>query len=146
MSSATRNTAHQQQNQHQQQHKTLGSLLRYWEGLYVAVEVKTNGRLYAGTLAAADHDMTVTLHDCTVSRSLPALQQQQQRKNSNSSSKNKINYSSHTTTLPSVQIRGSHVRYIHFLDAPNVNLAALVQQGKERERAATQKYQRGIRK
>ena len=143
MSSATRNTAHQQQNQHQQQHKTLGSLLRYWEGLYVAVEVKTNGRLYAGTLAATDHDMTVTLHDCTVSRSLPALQQQQQRKNSNSSNNSS---SSHTTTLPSVQIRGSHVRYIHFLDAPNVNLAALVQQGKERERAATQKYQRGIRK
>ena len=141
MSSATRNTAHQQQNQHQQQHKTLGSLLRYWEGLYVAVEVKTNGRLYAGTLAAADHDMTVTLHDCTVSRSLPALQQQQRKNNSSNNSS-----SSHTTTLPSVQIRGSHVRYIHFLDAPNVNLAALVQQGKERERAATQKYQRGIRK
>ena len=144
MSSATtRNTAHPQQQkiQHQQQHKTLGSLLRYWEGLYVAVEVKTNGRLYAGTLAATDHDMTVTLHDCTVSRSLPALQQQQRKNNSSNNSS-----SSHTTTLPSVQIRGSHVRYIHFLDAPNVNLAALVQQGKERERAATQKYQRGIRK
>ena len=134
-----RGTAHQQQSQ--QHSKTLGSLLRYWEGLHVAVEVKTNGRLYSGTLAAADHDMTVTLHDCTVTRSLPALQQphpqsQQNNKNTPTTNNNK---------LPSVQIRGSQVRYIHFLDH-NVNLAAVVQQGVERERAAAQKYKRGIRK
>jgi small nuclear ribonucleoprotein (snRNP)-like protein len=125
-----RGTAHQQQSQ--QHSKTLGSLLRYWEGLHVAVEVKTNGRLYSGTLAAADHDMTVTLHDCTVTRSLPALQQPHPQSQQNNK-------------LPSVQIRGSQVRYIHFLDH-NVNLAAVVQQGVERERAAAQKYKRGIRK
>ena len=138
----TRQSTAQQQQQNQQQHgKTLGSLLRYWEGLHVAVEVKTNGRLYSGTLASADHDMTVTLHDCTVTRSLPALHlRQKSQPNSNDN-----NDAPMSNKLASVQIRGSQVRYIHFLDH-SVNLAAFVQQGVERERAAAQKYKRGIRK
>jgi len=126
-------------NTHQPAHKTLGSLLRYFEGLDIAVELKT-GKIYQGTLVAADQDMTVTLDDCTVSRTLPSYAKQQ-----SGDHKNNDNNSSVSILLHSVQIRGSQVRYIHFLD-PSLDLALTVKRGMDRERAASQKYKRGIRK
>jgi len=140
------------------EHKTLGSLLHYWVGLQVAVELKTGGNnIYKGILASADHDMTVTLEGCTVSRSLPALYPpphkgtgtskksiERDDRNDQSDSSNNINKSK--KILHSVQIRGSQVRYIHFLDAPMVDLALTVKRGMERERAAAQKYKRGVRR
>lgn len=98
-------------------HKTLGSLLHYFEGMEIAVELK-NGSVYQGTLTLADHDMSVTLEDATSSRDQQALSM--------------------------VQIRGSKIRYIHFLD--HADLAVVVKQGMDRERSASQKYKRGIRK
>ena len=56
--------------------------------------------------------------------------------------------------LPLVQIRGSKIRYIHFIDHTNNNchghgnksIRHLVQVGLHRERLAKQQYQRGVRK
>jgi len=129
-------------NTHQPAHKTLGSLLRYFEGLDIAVELKT-GKIYQGTLVAADQDMTVTLDDCTVSRTLPSYAKQQQSSNHKNNDSNSS--ARPILQLKSVQIRGSQVRYIHFLD-PSLDLALTVKRGMDRERAASQKYKRGIRK
>jgi len=101
-------------------HKTLGSLLHYFEGMEIAVELK-DGSIYQGTLTAADHDMSVTLEDATASTTTAS-----------------------SMRLSIVQIRGSKVRYIHFLDS--ADLAVVVKQGMDRERSASQKYKRGVRK
>lgn len=139
------------------QHKTLGSLLRFWEGLHVAIELKTGGKIYQGILASADHDMTVTLENCAVSRSLPSLypprtatrtnnKKESMERDDNIDQSDSLNSSNKAKILHSVQIRGSQVRYIHFLDAPTVDLALAVKRAMERERAAAQKYKRGVRR
>ena len=135
-------------------HRTLGGLLRYFEGMPVAVELKT-GKIYQGRLAAADQDMTVTLDDCTVTATVPPtppslLQHprpnKKQKTDCSSCSTSPSEPSAQPHFLHSVQIRGSLVRYIHFLDHEQVNLAAVVQRGLDRERSAAQKYKRGVRK
>jgi len=142
-------------------HRTLGGLLRYFEGMPVAVELKT-GKIYQGRLAAADQDLTVTLDDCTVTATVPPtppslLQHQRPSKKQRTDPGSDDNNSRRSTTpsdpqpsaqtfLHAVQIRGSLVRYIHFLDHQQANLAAVVQRGLDRERSAAQKYKRGVRK
>ena len=68
----------------------------------------------------------------------------------------RITNTTHTTPplppiLQLVHIRGSKIRYIHFIDHNNSNdknttILHLVQVGMHRERVAKQQYQRGVRK
>jgi small nuclear ribonucleoprotein (snRNP)-like protein len=104
------------QDKHQR-HKSLASLLRFFEGMELAVELKT-GRIYRGVLSSADDFMNVMLDDAIMS--------------------------SESTPLSRVHIRGATIRYIHFPD--DADLPAFVRAGKDRERSAVNKYQRGIRK
>ena len=114
-------------------YKTLGSLLRYFEGMEIAVELK-NGKIYQGTLESesADQNMSLTLTDARIvttatlgkEPSLPAEA---------------------FDMFQILQVRGSQVRYIHFLD-DNSDLERIVKNGMEREQRAAQKYKRGVRK
>lgn len=134
--------------------KTLGSLLHYFEGIIIAVELKT-GKIYQGRLASAEADLGVTLHDATV---LPSLGGRLRRRpvapppEIPSEEKPQQSQPSQPPQLEIVQIRGSKVRYIHFLGDPHqeqpnkvVDLAAVVKRGMDRERSASQKYERGLR-
>jgi len=51
---------------------------------------------------------------------------------------------SQPTRLAHVHIRGSTIRYIHFPD--DADLTGLIRSGIDRERAAANKYKRGLRK
>lgn len=100
-----------------QRHKSLASLLRFFEGMELAVELKT-GRIYRGVLSWSDDFMNVMLDDAVMSNE--------------------------STPLSHVHIRGATIRYVHFPD--DADLAAFVRAGIDRERSAVSKYQRGIRK
>jgi len=113
----------------QNYHKSLASLLRYFEGEELRVELKS-GKLYRGTLSSSDDAMNVTLDDVTIQE--PHHQHKTRRQPQT------------TTCWTTVHIRGSTIRYIHFPD--HLDLSATVKQGVDRERAAAQKYKRGIRK
>ncbi|KAL3932110.1 MAG: hypothetical protein SGBAC_011004 [Bacillariaceae sp.] len=100
--------------------KTLGSLLKYMEGMEVIVELKT-GKRTRGTLMSADNDMNVTLD-----------------KPQNDSPEDGIDL------LDTIHIRGSTVRLIQFPD--NADLKGTIAAGVEQEKAAVNKYKRGKRK
>lgn len=98
-------------------HKSLSSLLRFFEGTELTVETK-KGKLFSGILSSSDEAMNLQLDDCTVSNQ--------------------------ETRLLQVHIRGSTIRYIHF---PNhTDLSGVIRSGIDRERAAANKYKRGLRK
>lgn len=100
-----------------QRHKSLASLLRFFEGMELAVELKT-GRIYRGVLSSADDFMNIMLDDAVVSNE--------------------------STPLAHVHIRGRSIRYIQF--PGDADLPAFIRSGIDRERSAANKYQRGIRK
>ena len=105
------------------QPKSLTSLLKYFIGLEITVELKT-GKQVVGVLSACDNvNMNLTLEDAQVVS----------RRRSEDQS-----------TFAFMQIRGSTLRYIHFPD--DLHLSACIKQGMDRERSAVQKYQRGKRK
>ena len=135
--------------------KTLTSLLKYFEGIPITVELKT-GKMFFGTLSSGDESMSLTLTNVEIvtkpvtsnicnnisnqeaSKATAAAeclddQQEQQRGQQSSPHLLKI-----------VQIRGSTIRYIHFPD--NADLSIIVKHGMDRERAAAARYQRGVRK
>jgi small nuclear ribonucleoprotein (snRNP)-like protein len=126
--------------------KSLGSLLPYFIGMELTIEQKT-GRLYTGTLSAADDAMNLTLDDATLATHRSAGVKR-------SSSRGPLINSNTTTTTPTdtavtptfaiVHIRGSTIRYIHFPD--KVDLAVVIKQGMDRERSVAQKYKRGVRR
>jgi small nuclear ribonucleoprotein (snRNP)-like protein len=121
--------------------KSLGSLLPYFIGMELTIEQKT-GRLYTGTLSAADDAMNLTLDDATLATSA--------RRRSSSSGpliNSNTRSTADTTVTPTfaiVHIRGSTIRYIHFPD--KVDLAVVIKQGMDRERSVAQKYKRGVRR
>jgi small nuclear ribonucleoprotein (snRNP)-like protein len=129
--------------------KSLGSLLPYFIGMELTIEQKT-GRLYTGTLSAADDAMNLTLDDATLATHRGSGSR------SSSSSGPLINPSTTTTTTDTpaaptstpifaiVHIRGSTIRYIHFPE--RVDLAVVIKQGMDRERSVAQKYKRGVRR
>lgn len=138
--------------------KTLGSLLHYFEGMVMAVELKT-GKIYLGTLIAAEADLSVTLSDVAVLPSLGFRPRSTASSAATTTAPTTATAAAAAATAPSppppppllhhvVQIRGSQVRYLHFLndDDSNTDLAAVVQRGVDRERRAAHKYARGIRK
>ena len=109
-------------------HKSLANLLHYFVEMNLTVELKT-GRMVRGTLSAADRDMNLTMEDVVISETI---------------SRRRTASIGRDTPLSLVHIRGSTVRYIHF--PGNANLANIIKQGMQRERSASQKYKRGVRK
>jgi len=139
--------------------QSLGSILRYMEGMEIIVELK-NGKRHRGILTAADEWMNVTLmiHP-------PEQQQQQQpeRRHQQHHVDNRNNndvddeeqqedddddeiflFSSSSSSSSSIDLRGSRIRYIQFPD--NSDLLSIVSVGVERERVAAKRYNRGKRK
>ena len=100
-------------------HKSLASLLRFFEGIECSIELKS-GKIYKGYLSSADEAMNIELDDVSVSNS------------------------KEPSRLAHVHIRGSNIRYIHFPD--DADLHGSIKSGIDRERAAANKYKRGLRK
>jgi small nuclear ribonucleoprotein (snRNP)-like protein len=129
--------------------KSLGSLLPYFIGMELTIEQKT-GRLYTGTLSAADDAMNMTLDDVTLATHRGAGVVNRGRSSSSEGPHiNSNTTTSDTTTVTPtffaiVHIRGSTIRYIHFPD--KVDLAVVIKQGMDRERSVAQKYKRGVRR
>lgn len=104
----------------------LSSLLKYFLGLEIAVELK-NGRIYRGILHESDDNhMNLVLRDVNMHES------------------HKIGYNDGSDIDYSLlQIRGSMIRYIQFPD--DADLPQLVKMGMNRVKAASDKYNRGKR-
>jgi small nuclear ribonucleoprotein (snRNP)-like protein len=140
-------------NKKGQKQQSLGSLLPYFCGMELTVEQKT-GRLYTGTLSAADDAMNLTLDDATLATHKGGVVDRSSRRRSSSGPF--INPTTTTTadtetitatttpTFAVVHIRGSTIRYIHFPE--RVDLAVVIKHGMDLERSASQKYKRGIRR
>ena len=133
--------------------QTLGSLLHHFIGTVVTVEQKT-GRSYQGILAQTDEQMNLTLQEAALLLATRKKSSQHQRPSQPPHTHTHQNITSGTTTTSAsapetlsfaiVHIRGSTIRYVHF--PGQVDLGVVVKQGMDRERAAAQKYKRGIRK
>ena len=109
---------------------SLAPLLRHFVGISLIVETK-QGRTFRGTLREeADAYMNLVLSRTT----------------------NKGNQTTTSTTEGSlaseefdlVHIRGPSIRYIVF--GANVDITGVIKAGRDRERAASDKYRRGVRK
>ena len=127
---------------------TLSSLLKYMEGYEIIVELKTGIR-HRGRLTSADDNMNLTLEE----EDDDDDDRDQEHKNNNekkerSQQKNDDDTPSDIAVVLAVNIerniRGSNIRYIHFPD--NANLSSVFQSGREREKNASQKYQKTKRK
>ena len=139
------------------QSKSLGSVLRYMEGMEMIVELKT-GQRHRGILTSADEFMNLTLslveRKGTEQGHQPKIEDfdlsrpQDDDEHSMTQNDNSTSAGYHTETLDdvlsSVDIRGPKIRYIHFPD--NSDLTSMVTMGVERERIAAKKYNRGKRK
>lgn len=107
----------------------LAPLLRYFVGIDLIVETK-HGRSFRGSLISADQYMNLVLKRAdkkqTEATPTAAVTDEQGE------------------VFEWVHIRGPTIRYIVF--GANVDLAGVIKAGKDRERAASDKYRRGIRK
>ena len=123
---------------------TLAPLLRHFVGIDLIVETK-QGRTFRGTLREADAYMNLVL-----SRN---ASQQSKNNNVNKSNLPSSEQSDLTDGTSSeqllqfdlVHIRGPTIRYIVF-GRPSVDITGVVKAGRDRERAAGDKYRRGVRK
>lgn len=109
---------------------TIGSLLKYMEGYEVIVELKT-GKRHRGNLASADDNMNLMLEE---------QQDLDLQETDGADKKCTTTVSNNVPISITRNIRGSKIRYVHFPD--NANLSALVRSGRERERNASNKYQK----
>ena len=105
----------------------LATILRYFEGIDLIVETK-HGRSFRGALSSADQHMNLVLKRVDKKK-------QNQVTSSATDDQQKFDW---------IHIRGPTIRYIVF--GANLNLAGVVKAGKDRERAASDKYRRGVRK
>ena len=129
MSKPTSNTTSNNKSTSSSTDTNLAPLLRHFVGIPLIVETK-QGRTFQGTLREADAYMNLVLSRTT----------------------NKGNQTTTSTTEGSlaseefdlVHIRGPSIRYIVF--GANVDIAGVVKAGRDRERAASDKYRRGVRK
>jgi small nuclear ribonucleoprotein (snRNP)-like protein len=117
--------------------RSLAHILKYLVDVPVTVEAK-DGRHYQGILSAADQNLALTLVDVTVTTPPPSRHQ-----------KTTVPSTTTTTTTTSssfelVHVRGSLIRYLHL--PSDIDVAALIKAGQQREQAARQKYQRGVRR
>ncbi|OEU17852.1 hypothetical protein FRACYDRAFT_238280 [Fragilariopsis cylindrus CCMP1102] len=119
---------------------TLSSLLKYMEGYEIIVELKTGIR-HRGRLTSADDSMNLTLEE---EEDEEDDDNDQEHKNNNEKKKKECNKQKTVAVNIERNIRGSNIRYIHFPD--NANLSSVFQSGREREKNASQKYQKTKRK
>ena len=108
----------------------LAPLLRHFVGIDIIVETK-QGRSFRGQLREADAYMNLVLS---------------RNKGRNSQSEFLDNPGAGLTSeqFNLVHIRGPTIRYIVF--GANVDVNGVIKAGRDRERAASDKYRRGIRK
>ena len=108
----------------------LATLLRYFVGIDLIVETK-HGRSLKGSLVSADR-MNIILKN-----------RQKETLTTSATTPTDTNTGG-TESFDWVHIRGPTIRYIVF--GANIDLAGVIKAGKDRERAAGDKYRRGIRK
>ena len=108
---------------------SLAPLLRHFVGISLIVETK-QGRTFRGTLREADAYMNLVLSRTTI------------KVNQTSTSITEGVVASEEFDL--VHIRGPSIRYIVF--GANVDITGVIKAGRDRERAASDKYRRGVRK
>jgi small nuclear ribonucleoprotein (snRNP)-like protein len=118
---------------------TLSSLLKYMEGYEIIVELKTGIR-HRGRLTSADDNMNLTLEEEEDEED----DDDDQEHNNNNEKKKECSKQNPVVVNIERNIRGSNIRYIHFPD--NANLSSVFQSGREREKNASQKYQKTKRK
>ena len=128
MSKPTTNTSSNNNTKSSSTDTSLAPLLRHFVGISIIVETK-QGRTFRGTLREADAYMNLVL--------------------SRTSNKNQTDTSTTEGSLASeefdlVHIRGPSIRYIVF--GANVDITSVIKAGRDRERAASDKYRRGVRK
>jgi len=102
----------------------LAALLRYFVGIDLIVETK-HGRSFKGALVSADQYMNLVLKNQKKEKEATAATDDQE-------------------LFDWVHIRGPTIRYIVF--GANIDIAGVIKAGKDRERAASDKYRRGTRK
>lgn len=120
-------------NKRKQHQKSLGSVLRFFEGMELQVETKS-GRIFTGTLGEADANMNLTLEDAQ------AVVHQRRPNHPKTPKVHDDLHPHQPQRLSLLSIRGSTIRYIHFPD--NADLVVLIKQGIDREQSAAQKYKR----
>ena len=114
--------------------ESLAPLLRHFVGIDIIVETK-QGRTFRGRLREADAYMNLVLSRTTSKTTKGNTQ---------------VPAGSPSDGTPSglefdlVHIRGPSIRYIVF--GANVDIVGVIKAGRDRERAAGDKYRRGIRK
>ena len=105
----------------------LAPLLRYFVGIDLIVETK-HGRSFRGGLISADQYMNLVLKR--------VVDKKKQKEATTAADDQEV--------FDWVHIRGPTIRYIVF--GANIDLAGVIKAGKDRERAASDKYRRGVRK
>lgn len=110
-------------------------------------------KYYHQTISLHPQDTQQTLSDCCVSNSNRNTEsftiQPHTPTPTTSNPSPRVTTTHATPILQLVQIRGSKIRYIHFVDhsnSDNKSINHMVQVGMHRERLAKQQYQRGVRK
>eukprot|EP00984_Skeletonema_dohrnii_P029312 scaffold19803_cov108-Skeletonema_dohrnii-CCMP3373.AAC.2 len=109
----------------------LAPLLRYFVGIDLIVETK-HGRSFKGALISADQYMNLV------------LKRVDKKKQQGATTTTATSITDGQEVFDWVHIRGPTIRYIVF--GANIDLAGVIKAGKDRERAASDKYRRGIRK
>jgi small nuclear ribonucleoprotein (snRNP)-like protein len=109
----------------------LATLLRYFVGIDLIVETK-HGRSLKGSLVSAD------------SWNIVLKNRQKEALTTSATTTTTTTNTGGTESFDWVHIRGPTIRYIVF--GANIDLAGVIKAGKDRERAASDKYRRGIRK
>ena len=123
--------------------RTLPSLLKYFEGHSLTIELKT-GRTYSGVLKSGDQFMNLVLNSfhrvCNnnTTSSHPPSAVVSSGDSSEGGEKNRSTIEIEDYDL--VHIKGSNIRYIHF--PPNLDLQLVCKQGLERERKGQERYKR----
>ena len=135
--------------------KSLGTLLKFFIGLNLMIELK-NGKIYNGILNDADDNMNLVLRYGMQNMSSDAIwRHESSGKSTSATGKGTSASASASASARSslnddamldyelVHIRGSSIRYIHFPD--NTDLPKLVKLGLDRVKAAKDRYNRGKR-
>jgi len=129
MSKQTTNTSSNNNTKPSSTDTSLAPLLRHFVGISLIVETK-QGRTFRGTLREADAYMNLVLSRTTNKGNQTAI----------STAEGLLS----SEEFDLVHIRGPSIRYIVF--GANVDITGVIKAGRDRERAASDKYRRGVRK
>jgi small nuclear ribonucleoprotein (snRNP)-like protein len=131
----------QQQQRHSLWNHGNHKLVRYY---HQTISSSSSSSQQGPTPAAAISTVTTTASTVPTTESNSQIITEQPRPQP--PSHNRQNERTTPVVLPTVQIRGSTIRYVHFIDVDHTTINQKVQFGIQRERQAQQQYQRGIRK